>query len=166
MTLGLVTFIRYSSYLSMARTLMHWMTPSRLRSMSHQNMAAPCSSVAQASISRTTGVRPPPTPKLRRRRVTRRSRACCWNIRRVSKRCDIYQYNSSIKYLNNLIPLCCISVPYSDFSFVTSLKGPAHKYLSPVPAGRPECHSGSDGCPASEKLPFKAGILTGKPEIG
>jgi len=39
--LGPITLIRYSSYLSMARTLMHWMTSSWLRSMWHQFMAAP-----------------------------------------------------------------------------------------------------------------------------
>src|SRR5712691_12726000 len=76
MTLEPVTLILYSSYLSMARTLMHWMTPSRLRSMWHQHMAASklrgyCSSVAQVSISRTTGVRP--SSKLRQQRATRRS---------------------------------------------------------------------------------------------
>src|SRR5579863_4459373 len=88
-----ISSIRYCSYLSMVRTLMHWMTPSRLRFMWHQHMAAPklhgyCSSVAQVSISRTTRDRPP--PRLRRRRVTRRSNGCCRSICRVSRRCDIY----------------------------------------------------------------------------
>jgi len=85
MTSGIVFLIRYSSYLSMARTLMHWMARGQLRSMWHQNMAAPkphgyCSSMAQISISRTTRAIPP--PKLRRRMVMKRLRGCCRRLHR------------------------------------------------------------------------------------
>jgi len=94
MAQGLVTLIRYSSYLSVARPFMHWITPSRLRSMWHHSMAAPMlrsyySSVAHVSVSRTTRVRPP--PKLRWRMVTGRSHDCCQSIRIVSRKCDIYR---------------------------------------------------------------------------
>jgi len=96
----IITLMPYSSYLSMVRTLTHWIITTRLRSIWHHNTAASeprgyCSSIAQMSISRTTTVIPP--PKLRQRRVTRRSRGCCRSILRVRKSCDSYQYNS----LNN-----------------------------------------------------------------
>src|SRR6266581_4271022 len=99
----------------------------RLRFIWHHNTAASephayCSSMAQMSVSRTTAVKLP--PKLRRQGATRGSPGCCRSIRRVSKRCDIYRYNSSIKYLDKPISFVVFSyfmVLYSNFSFVTFL---------------------------------------------